>query len=168
MARGNAVHRCGLCRRAGHDQRQHRSNPEFYTAGGKVHPIRGSTGYSEAVRARIDRQKRKGPVATTKANRPKDEPVRLKMRHYASQSGWVAKLTGTDSKFGFARSFERADSETRSASGKTGNNEYALRNGTYEVDEPYVGRYFLDVAHGKARRISKDEARRIIQELHER
>lgn len=47
----------------------HRRNPDFFSAGGKVHPIRGSKGYSEAVRSRIDRQKKKGEVATAKAKR---------------------------------------------------------------------------------------------------
>ena len=73
--------RCGVCRQFGHDRRTCPTvarNPDFYSAGGVVHPIRGSAGYSEATREKIDRQRAKGSPATAKAGREHSERETIK------------------------------------------------------------------------------------------
>ena len=74
---------CSVCRSTAHDRRFHeRRNPlegAFTDANGVVHPIRGSAGYSEAKRERIDRQKAKGAPATRKAARIEEERRRPRL-----------------------------------------------------------------------------------------
>ena len=101
MARGRDVRHCSVCGRSGHDRSLHRRNPDFFSAGGKVHPIRGSKGYSESVRARIDRQKKKPAVATHKVKRQSEKGLRVQLVDQGKYKGYEFNAYATTpNKFG--------------------------------------------------------------------
>lgn len=71
----------------------------------------------------------------------------VKLAHYKGE--WVAEITGTDPKYKFARRFLDPIEEDWSSSGKTGWSYYNLENGKiYQVNEPYGGRYLIEVEDG--------------------
>ena len=70
---------------------------------------------------------------------------------------WVAKLTGTDRKFGYKREFIGASGRNWSSSGKTGCTYFRLTEpGFYEVNEPWKkDRLYYKVTDGKIEEVER-------------
>lgn len=77
--------------------------------------------------------------------------VSFEIRHQPSGGKeWVAEITGRHPKYKFERKFINASQRNWSSSGKTGRTTFSLEEGKiYEVNEPFVGRYFVTVENGK-------------------
>lgn len=77
---------------------------------------------------------------------------------------WVARLTGLDDHYGFARQFVRAYGDYSKSSGTGARGiwlHYALDDGIYEVNERmswhHVRRYFVRVSHATVTEIPRSE-----------
>lgn len=74
---------------------------------------------------------------------------------------WLARITGTDEKFGLAREFVKITKDSRSRSGATGTVYYEISDGVYEGNEPRGGkrgRFFLIVEDSEVRDATRTEA----------
>jgi hypothetical protein len=77
---------------------------------------------------------------------------------------WVARLTGFDDTYGFAREFVHPQTDYNGASGTGGRGimlHYALTDGIYEVNErtswKHVRRYFIRARGGQINEIGREE-----------
>jgi hypothetical protein len=87
-------------------------------------------------------------MAWAETKQPKK--VSFEIRHQPSGGKeWVAEIVGRHPKFKFDRKFINATQRNWSSSGKTGRTVFTLEEGkVYEVNEPFVGRYFVTVENG--------------------
>jgi hypothetical protein len=97
-------------------------------------------------------------LAWKEAREPKQ--ATLVIRHQPSGGKeWVAEIIGRHSHFNFERRFLNPIARNWSSSGKTGTTTFLLQEGkVYEVNEPYVGRYFVTIADGEVVEIDAEEA----------
>lgn len=84
-------------------------------------------------------------MAWAEARKPRK--TTLEVRHQPSGGKeWVAKIVGRHPKWKFEREFISPIARNWSSSGKTGVTVFELENGAiYEVNEPWKGRYFVEV-----------------------
>lgn len=82
--------------------------------------------------------------------------ITLSWSAYNGGKGWLARVTGTDPKFGLAREFVRAVERHSSRSGATGTSAYILGDGLYESSDR-DGRSYLQVKDGVLRSIDRAE-----------
>lgn len=73
---------------------------------------------------------------------------------YNGGKGWLARITGTDPKFGFAREFVHSNGGHSSRSGDTGSTSWMVEDGLYEVNGR-GGRGYVAVEGGKERAITR-------------
>lgn len=112
-------------------------------------------------------------IGVGRANRPNRAPdkdghaVITTCAHAGWSKGWLAKLEDLDTKYGFARSFERATD--RSGLSRAGNGVicYEVGPGVYEAESVYKSgcayRYYLLVhLDGGVEEITKDQARELL------
>jgi hypothetical protein len=87
--------------------------------------------------------------AWTETRAPKR--VLLTVRHQPSGGReWVARIVGRHPRYQFEREFLAPLARDWSSSGKTGYTTFELLiDGVYEVNEPYVGRRFVEVRAGR-------------------
>jgi len=96
---------------------------------------------------------------------------------YASYLGrnkskpWVARITGIDEQYGFAREFVHGYTDYSNASGTGARGiyiRYALKDGIYEVNEriswKHVRRYFIRVQDATITEIDRDEVLQCLSE----
>lgn len=88
--------------------------------------------------------------------------IRIEVHAHLGFKPWLACITGTDAKYGLARSFVRSDEYSRSRSGRTGNQAWELDSiglyqlgGTKRDDELFM----LWVKEGKLVKTVVDTAR---------
>lgn len=90
--------------------------------------------------------------------------LRRAIHHPARCRAWIARLTGTDDRYGFAREFVHGHRDYLHAN-STGSRGvfiyYALEPGLYEVNEPISfrkdRRYFLRCHMGQSEEISRED-----------
>ncbi len=71
---------------------------------------------------------------------------------------WVAEIVGRDPKYKFKREFLLPVSHDRSSSGKTGFTSFELEPGkVYEVNEPWKGRWFVEIQNGELKTLNTEE-----------
>lgn len=101
-------------------------------------------------------------LAWKEAREPKQ--ATLAIRHQPSGGKeWIAEIVGRHPRFNFERRFLNPIARNWSSSGKTGKTTFLLQEGkVYEVNEPYVGRYFVKVENGKILDVTVDE---VIQKI---
>ena len=73
---------------------------------------------------------------------------------YNGGKGWLARITGTDPKFGFAREFVHSSDLSSSRSGSTGRTSWLVDDGLYELNGR-GGRGYVAVEGGKERAITR-------------
>ncbi|WP_067924835.1 hypothetical protein [Alicyclobacillus shizuokensis] len=84
--------------------------------------------------------------------------VVLRVNHQPSGGReWVARIMGRHPKYRFEREFLAEAAREWSGSGKTGITVYELSDGIYEVNEPWKGRRFVEVANGEVRILKAEE-----------
>jgi hypothetical protein len=78
----------------------------------------------------------------------KMKPIEIELTHWPNHcTEYVARLSGLDEKFVFAREFIRPDRRIWSSSGNSGYTYYVvLQAGIYEIQEPATGVYGGDEA----------------------
>ncbi|MCL6539811.1 MAG: hypothetical protein K6T87_04345, partial [Roseiflexus sp.] len=80
--------------------------------------------------------------------------VRIVVQHQPSGGReWVARITGRHPKYRWEREFVEPVAREWSGSGRTGYSYYEVTDGIYEINEPWRGRRFIEVAGGKLRTI---------------
>lgn len=70
---------------------------------------------------------------------------------------WIARITGTDPKYGLAREFVPRIGRRSSRSGRTGHMYYSLDAGTYEVSERGKRRFIRVGDDGSSEGVSRDQ-----------
>lgn len=94
-----------------------------------------------------------------------DRQTVIRVNHQPSGGKeWVAEITGTHPKFGWAREFLRPIGRNRSSSGKTGSTSFlVLPDKIYQVNEPWKGRYFIMVdENGEIHYLSEEKVIRAL------
>ena len=80
---------------------------------------------------------------------------------------WLARVTGSDKKFGVKRQFVNAVSSDLSKSGKTGSKTYLVDDGIYQSNEGRrrLGRRWWKVEGDQAAEVSEDEGLAAVKEM---
>lgn len=107
--------------------------------------------------------------AWKEAKKKKVKEVRLALNHQPSGGKeWIARITGTHSKYGLARKFLKVEERDWSYSGRTGTTYYSLsEGGLYEINEPWKERRFVKVEAGEVIEISATEAKEMAEKMEE-
>jgi len=94
--------------------------------------------------------------------------IKVRLAHYTDNGGdWVAEIVDFHPTYKFNRQFLNAEKDW-SSSGRTGWSYFELVEGrVYEVNEPYRGRWFVQVVNGEIVELTKEDVEEYLYQKNE-